>query len=398
MLTDTKARKLQPGDKATSVGGVAGLSLKPGRQKGAGKFTLRFISPETGKRRDMGLGSYPEISLAQARKNALEARELIAEGHDPIELRRREAARTAQRAAIPTFSAAALSVYQDIHSSFKNEKHRSQWINTIQTYINPKIGHIKVDSLTARDFADALRPIWLAKPETASRVRQRCERIMTWCIAQGYIQASPMAAVTALLPKQPSTRDRKVHHPAVPWRELQSTVVPLFASNPTMGKYALQFLILTAARSGEVRAATWDQIDFEQRVWTVPAENMKANRVHRVPLSEPAMDILSHLWDNCLSDYRIFSNRPPKPLSDMTLTKILRDHKIPSDQPGRTATVHGFRSSFRDWASENGYSRDLAERALAHTISNATEAAYHRTDLLEQRRDMMEKWAKVLTG
>ena len=393
MLTDTKARNLKPGGKMIPVGGVTGLMIKPGSQKGTGKYTLRFVSPLTRKRRDMGMGSYPEIGLAQARKNALEARELISAGEDPIELRRKEAEKQAALDAIPNFADAAQRVFDDISPSFKNDKHKSQWITTINTYVVPAIGHLKVDTLTARDFANALRPIWLAKPETAGRVKQRCERVMIWCVAQGYIQASPIAAVTALLPKAPSKSDRKVHHPAVPWRELPITVTPILNANISMGKLALKFLILTAARSGEVRRATWEQIDFEKRVWTVPAELMKAKRIHRVPLSDQAVEVLEQLWKNCTSEHRIFSNRPPKPLSDMTLTKVLRDNKVPSDQLGRTATVHGFRSSFRDWASENGYPRDLAERALAHTISNSTEAAYHRTDLLEQRREMMQAWA-----
>jgi integrase len=180
----------------------------------------------------------------------------------------------------------------------------------------------------------------------------------------------------------------------VPWRDIPSTCTPLFLKSPlSVGRQALLFLILTAARSGEVRGATWDEIDFRNRVWTIPADRMKAGKPHRVPLSDQATAVLQSRLPFRKDSNWVFSNTGRSPISDMTLTKVLRDNKILSDTPGRTATAHGFRSSFRDWASEHQVSRDLAERALAHTIHNATEAAYHRTDLLEQRRDVMQRWA-----
>ncbi|WP_417249523.1 tyrosine-type recombinase/integrase, partial [Celeribacter sp.] len=185
MLTDTQARNLKPHDKAVAVGGVAGLTLKPSSRVGTGKYTLRFVSPCTGKRRDMGLGSYPETGLAKARKLALEARELIASGLDPIDQRDAEKQRVAARRGTPTFAEAARHVFEDIGPAFRNEKHRKQWITTLTTYAFPIIGHTRVDQLTTADFARCLKPIWLAKPETASRVKQRCDRVMTWCVAHG---------------------------------------------------------------------------------------------------------------------------------------------------------------------------------------------------------------------
>ncbi len=344
----------------------------------------------------MGLGPYPSIGLAQARKLAFNARELIDSGIDPIEHRKREQAAQVRERDIVTFEMAAQRVYDDLAPGFKNANHSAQWINTLKTYAFPSIGKRRVDQLTTADFADFLKPIWLTKPETASRVRQRCERVMTWRLAHELSTSNPVSAVDALLPKQKSKRDRVAHFPSVPWRELPEVCEKLFGTRrQSVGRQALLFLILTAARSGEVRGATWDEINFKTRIWTIPADRMKAGVQHRVPLSDQGIELLQDRLPFRHGSPWVFSNTGRAPISDMTPTKILRDNKIASDTPGRTATAHGFRSSFRDWASENGYPRGLAERALAHTIQNATEAAYHRTDLLDQRRGMMEAWAST---
>lgn len=394
LLTDAKARHLKPGEKPLSVGAISGLSLHPSKKVGAGKFILRFVSPETGKRRDMGLGPYPNIGIAQARKLAFSARELIDSGVDPIEQRKREKGAQARDREIVTFEVAAQRVYDDLAPGFKNQKHSAQWITTLKTYAFPTIGKRRVDQLTTANFADLLKPIWLNKPETASRVRQRCERVMTWCLAHKLSPSNPVSAVDALLPKQKKKRDRVAHFPSVPWRDLPSVCDQLFnAQRQSVGRQALLFLILTAARSGEVRGATWDEIDLKNQVWSIPADRMKAGVQHRVPLSKQGIELLKDRAPFRDDSPWIFSNSGRAPISDMTLTKILRDNNIASDVPQRTATAHGFRSSFRDWASERRYARDLAERALAHTIKSATEAAYHRTDLLEKRRAMMTEWA-----
>lgn len=399
MLTDAKARKVRPDEKPLPVGGVIGLYFRVGSKVGTGKFTLRFVSPETGKRRDIGLGTYPAISLAAARIAAIEAQNLIAQRVDPIEKRRLEQRTDYQSSTTPTFEEAAVRVFESIAPGFRNPKHRVQWINTLRTYAIPFFGDKPVDLLTTSDFAHCLDAIWLEKPETASRVRQRCDRVMTWCVANQFAPTNPVSSVTALLPKQKSKHDIVVHFPAVPWRDLPDISTRIFSTAAvSVGRQALLFLILTAARSGEVRGAKWDEIDFNEKTWVIPSARMKAGRQHRVPICTQTIDLLRDRERHHLGGDLIFSTRANVELSDMTLTKVLRDHRIPSDVPGRVATAHGFRSSFRDWASENGYMRDLAERALAHTVKNATEAAYHRTDQLEQRRGMMQEWADWVTS
>lgn len=393
MLTDVQARRIRPEDKPISVGGVPGLFLRAGSRPGRGNFILRFVSPETRKRRDMGLGSYPDLGLQAARKLALEAREALAQGKDPLAEKRRQEEAFAAIGVIPTFSDAAHRTYQSLAPSFRNKKHRDQWINTLETYVFPIIGNKKVVELTTAAFAETLRPIWLEKPETAGRVKQRCEAVMNWCLAHGHIDANQVPSVQALLPKQPSKSARVKHHPAVPWEEVPQLIEMLSTKAPTTARDALAFLILTAARSGEVRGAIWEEIDLEKKLWVVPAERMKAKRAHVVPLSEKAMEILARRQELCSDSRLVFPSRSDRPMSDMTITKILRDAKVGSDTQGRFATAHGFRSSFRDWAADHGYDSDLAEFALAHTLSSSTKAAYFRTDLREKRRVMMEDWA-----
>jgi integrase len=398
-ITDVRARSLKPGDKPIAHGGVPGLRLEPGSARGRGKWILRYVSPVTGKRRDRGLGAYPDVGIADARVRAEKARAIIASGADPIEVNKAEeqTAKTAREAL--TFEGAALQFHEEQKAGWRNEKHRAQWINTLRDYVFPSIGDKLVSELTPGQFADALRPIWLEKPETASRLRQRCQTVMKWCWAHGQVTGNPVDVVDHLLPAQPGKRIRVQHHPAMPWRE-----VPAFVTSALRGgrlnssRSLLEFVILTVARSGEARSMAWDEIDFERAIWTVPASRMKAKVVHRVPLSSRAMEILKQQRGNYPDSELGFPAPRGGVLSDMVLTKFLRDQKAQSSDKGRTATAHGFRSSFRDWASENGYPRDLAERALAHTISNQAEAAYHRTDLLEQRRELMEAWATHCLG
>ena len=400
-LTDAAVRKIEPGSKPRSDGAVSGLRLVPSASvRGQGKWTLRYVSPVTGKRRDMGLGQYPGVSIVEARRLALEARAILNAGGDPLEAKRLAEQEHHRETSIPAFEAAARQTFEELKPGFRNAKHLQQWINTLETYAFPFIGGRLVSELRASDFADLLRPIWLTKPETASRVRQRCDTVMNWCAARDYVIASPVQHVNKLLPKQKGKRERVNHHPAVPWRDIPAfTTSVLRGGKETVGRLALEFLILTAARSGEVRFMQWTEIDWGNVIWTVPAERMKAGIIHRVPLSPRAMEILTIRKQEREFSSFIFPSRNGKPLTDMALTKVLRDANVASDTPGRIATAHGFRSSFRDWASENNYPRDLAERALAHTIASATEAAYHRTDLLDQRRAMMEEWAEhVLVG
>lgn len=398
MLTETQARKIKPGDKPVADGTVTGLRLIPTASKGRGKWQLRFVSPESERRRDMGLGVYPDVAIATARERALEARKLIAVGVDPIAENQRQKEQAVNAVQVPTFEQAARQVHEEQKAGWSNGKHVDQWINTLETYAWPLIGKREVDTLKPANFADVLRPIWSGKPETARRVKQRCHAVMKWCWGRGYVQGNPVDMVDMLLPKQSAAARQTIHHPAMPWRVLPKFVQEVVNVGDDVTRHLLEFTILTAARSGETRGMTWGEVDFATMTWILPAERMKAKVAHRVPLSSRALELLELRRRIDAHPELVFPSPRGGVLSDMALTKFLRTQKAESDVPGRVATAHGFRSSFRDWASETGVSRDLAERALAHTIRNAVEAAYHRTDLLEQRRSVMDAWDHHVTG
>ena len=393
MLTDTKLRNMPPGSKPVAHGGVTGLVFHPSAtQKGSGKWVLRFVSPVTGKRRNAGLGSYPEIGLAEAVRKATAMRHELAQGKDPLAQRTLEEDSIVDR--VPTFEESARKLHAELLPSWKNYKHGQQWINTLESYVFPFIGSVPVDQIKPRDAADVLRPIWLDKQETASRVKQRMHAVMDWAWAHEHCSANPMNVVTKLLPPQTGKAIRTEHQPAMAWKEIPGFVHQhlLSRSEHEVSRAVLELVIHTAVRSGEARGMRWDEINRYAGVWTISAERMKMKLPHRVPLSSRVLEIIERQRGND-SEWVFPSSVKRVPLSDMALTELLRGVQAPSTTPGRVATAHGFRSSFRDWCSENGYAKDLAERALAHTISNQSEAAYHRTDLLEQRRDMMEAWS-----
>ena len=390
LLTDTKARNLKPEDKPIPHGGVTGLTLHPSSSKGHGKWVFRYVSPTTGKRRNAGLGSYPEVSIADASKAAQGMREQILNGADPLELKKIEETKTT----IPTFEEAARQVHSNLLPGWKNQKHGKQWISTLEQYAFPILGMSSMDSILPAHISKVLQPIWLSIPETASRVKQRIHAVMAWGWAHGYCAANPVDVVDHLLPLQPSKSVRTDHQPAMPWQDIPAFVKEhlIYEGRYDVTRSMLEFLILTASRSGEVRGLRWPEIDIDNAIWTIPADRMKAKLPHRVPLSPRAIEILKHVQG--LHTELVFpSSRDQVQLSDMVLTSFLRRVKAHSSTPERFATAHGFRSSFRDWCSEHGYPRDLAERALAHKVQNKVEAAYHRTDLLEQRRPMMQAWA-----
>ena len=398
-LTDLKAKNIKPGDKNIPDGTVVGLRLIPGKVKGHGKWSLLFTSPETHKRRDMGLGTYPSVSITEVRKAALAARELIRNRADPIEVRNTAKASRKAGAQDFTFEQAAYNAYQSLKPGWTNARHTVEWFNSLKRFVFPKLGKREVKGLKARDFANVLSIIWIDKSDTASRVKQRCSVVMDWCVAQEMCDSNPVGVVGKLLPKQQSKRDRVVHQPSMAWSEIPAFVDEVIRNGKTsLSKLMLEFLILTASRSCEVRGLIWDEIDLAKAVWTVPANRMKTKVKHRVPLSVRAIEILIVQQSKNDHPTLVFPSIGGKVPSDMILTKFLRDHGITSSEPGRIATAHGFRSSFRNWASENGYPRDYAERALSHLIFSETEAAYHRTDLLNQRRDMMETWSKFVCG
>jgi integrase len=391
MLRDATAKAIQPSDKPLADGTVTGLRLHPTKTKGRGVWKLRYVSPVSHLRRDMSFGVYPDVSIADARLLANAARSEIAKGADPKDVRDSAKRSVKHSRTDLTFMDAATQVHTNLKGGWKNAKHQDQWINTLTTYVFPFIGSRPVNEIDVRNIEDVLKPIWLTKPETASRVKQRCSQVMEWCWAQGLVSANPVSVVHHLLPKQPSTRERVEHYPAMPWKLIPSFVVGHIENADNVTRALLLFVILTAVRSGEARGARWSEFDIDQKVWTIPASRMKAKVLHRVPLSSPVLALIEK-QKNVAKHILVFPSPTGKILTDMALTAFLRKHKATSDTPGRCATAHGFRSSFRDWASENGFANDWAERALAHTIREQTKAAYYRTDLLEQRRHMMEAW------
>ena len=372
------------------MGGVTGLHLQI-TPRGARSWVLR-VSIGT-KRRDMGLGGYPEVGLAKAREAAKEARDLVRQGVDPI-LRRRQArsALAAQQAAAKTFTQCVRAFIEAKSPEWSNDKHAQQWQNTLDTYACPKLGAMLVCDIGTEHVVDVLKPIWTAKTETATRVRGRIEQVLDWATVQHY-RSGPNPArwkghLDALLAR-PSKFKTVEHHAALPIDDVPGFMAKLRQAEG-MGARALEFVILTSARSDEVRLATWSEVDLDGAVWTVPAERMKAGREHRVPLSARALDLLRSLPREDKSQHFVFPSQKRTALSDMTLTAVLRRMKV-------DAVPHGFRSSFKDWAAERTqYPNELSEMALAHVIESKTEQAYRRGDLFDKRRRMMEDWAGFL--
>jgi integrase len=372
-----------------SVGGVAGLALQI-TKTGTRSWVLRTKFGT--KRHDIGLGAYPGVTLAHARRQAAELREQILAGSDPLQQRREaKAVLRATQAAALTFEQAADRAINKMRAEWKNPKSEAQWRASLATYAFPAIGKLDVRLIEQRHIEALLEPIWETKTETASRVRGRIEKILDWCIAGRHIKGENPARWHGLLSMRlsaPGKVAKKKHHPAVPldrahsfWRDLRGREGP--------AARALEFVLLTAARSGEVRGATWGEIDMVKGVWTVPDERMKAGREHRVPLSSAALELLRNL-PRLEGNDLVFPAPRGGVLSDMSLTAVMR-------RMGLDEVPHGLRSTFRDWAGERtNYPRELAEAALAHTNKDKVEAAYRRGDALEKRRGLMEAWAKFL--
>ena len=374
-----------------AVGGVAGLYLHV-NDRGARSWILRVVVGD--KRRDMGLGGYPDIGVADARQKAREARLKIEQGIDPILLRKQAKSELmALQATDKTFEQAA-GEYIKIHAdSWSNDKHRKQWESTLAAYAFPVVGKLSLRHIRQEHILKILEPIWTTKTETATRVRGRMESILDWAKVKGLRSGENPAAwkghLDHMLPAP--TRLKKIEHlTAVPVREMPGFMVKLRQA-AGIAAQALEFLILTAARSGEVRGITWEEVSLDDALWIVPAERMKMKKEHRVPLSNRAVDILK-------SQPRIDGNPLvfPAPrgsqMSDATMSAVLKRMNV-------DATVHGFRSSFRDWCGDyTNYPRDLAEQCLAHGADDPVEAAYRRGDALERRREIMNEWSKFIAG
>jgi integrase len=384
------------------MGKLSALSVKriskPGRH-GDGDGLYLHVAPAGTKswvqrivindrRRDIGLGAYPTVSLAQARSLATSNRTAVSEGRDPLAEKQlaKEAARN-PAPSVPAFAVAALRVIELRRPTWSNPKHAAQWTSTLERYAFPVIGKKPVDEITPRDALDVLEPIWTAKNETAGRVRQRMGTIMDWAVTHGYRLDNP--AGKALLKVLPPVNREPNHHPALPYSQVGWAIAKVRESTANLPtKLAFEFLVLTAARSGQVRNANWGEILWDRRTWEISAIKMKARRPHRVPLSDRAMEILHEAWPITGPDGLIFPSNPGGSVaSDMTYNVMLRRLGIP-------AVPHGFRSSFTDWAEEqlSGYS-PAADAALAHQENNKTKKAYKRTDFFMQRIGLMQEWA-----
>ncbi|MBP6130893.1 site-specific integrase [Thauera sp.] len=370
-----------------AVGGVAGLHLQV-TSTGARSWILR--AKIGAKRRDIGLGAYPGVTLAQAREKARDARQAIAEGRDPVA--ERAAARSALAAAHGaeiTFDECVVKFIDAKSAEWKNPKSAAQWSASLTTYASPTIGSLQVRDVELAHILKILEPVWTTKTETATRVRGRIENVLDWATVRGFRKGDNPARWRGHLDKllaKPSKVAKVEHHTALPidamWAFMES-----LQKREGLAARALEFLILTAVRSGEVRGATWDEVDLQSRVWTIPAERMKGGKEHRVPLSDRALELLKAL-PRLADSNLVFPAPRGGQMSDMTLLAVMRRMNV-------DAVPHGFRSTFRDWAAERtNYPRDVAEMALAHTIGDKVEAAYRRGDLFEKRARLMADWAK----
>jgi integrase len=349
-----------------------------------------------GKRRDMGLGPFPDISLAEARRRASDHRNQRRDGIDPLEAK--TAQRRAQRLANAkgrTFRECAVEFIEKNKAGWRNAKHRQQWENTLSTYVYPTLGELPVSAIDTGLVVQVLDPIWIEKPETASRVRGRIEAVLDAATVRGFRQGPNPALwkgnLAHVLPA--GSRVRKVqHHAALPFDEMPAFLAAL-RNRPGMAARALEFAALTAARTGEVLGACWGEIDLVAKIWTVPADRMKAGREHRVPLSDAAVAVLETVQPLGLmrdGSAPVFPGpRRALSMSNMVLLMLLRRMKRDD------LTAHGFRSTFSDWAAERtAYPREVVEMALAHTVGDKVEAAYRRGDLFDKRRQLADAWAR----
>jgi len=367
------------------VGTVAGLGLSVS-SSGSRSWILRTM---IGSRRcDIGLGSYPEISLAKAHERAREAKDSIRSGANPI------AERKAKGATVQwTFERCAKAYVEGHRSSWKSAKHAQQWVSTIETYVNPVFGSQHVRDVTREHVLQAIEPHWTTKTETMARLRNRVELVLSWATVKGFRSGDNPAAwrgnLDQVLPK-PSRVSKITSHSALPCEQMGEFMPRLHAAQG-LGARALELVIYTACRSGEVRGARWSEIDLNKGVWQIPAERMKAGRAHRVHLSVPAIELLRGLPRFAGVDL-VFPGAKGGLLSDMTLTAVLRRMNV-------DATPHGFRATFATWAQETTtYPSDVRERALAHAVGNKTTAAYERGDQFERRAKLMDDWAAHITG
>ncbi len=379
-LSDIAVKSAKKAGRHSDGGGLY-LRISP-----TGSKTWGFMWNRDKKRREIGLGSYPAVPLAAARKVAARYREIVAGGGDPTVERDREVE--------PIFAEVVEKYLAAMQGQWSNEKHRYQWGQTLGPSYCNAIADKPVSQVGLAEILQVLQPIWTEKPETASRLRGRIERVLNYAKVNGWREGENPALwrsnLENVLPKP--RKLTRGHLPAMPYRDVPAFMERL-SGHEALAARALKLLILTVCRSGEVLGARWQEIDLQARVWTVPAHRMKARREHRVPLTDAAMAVLEPLHDARVSEFVFPGQKSDRPLSNMALAMLLRRMKI------KNATPHGFRSSFRDWAGdETTFPREVAEGCLAHTIGNEIELAYRRGDALEKRRKLMQAWANYCDG
>jgi integrase len=377
MLTAIGVKNAKPGRHAD--GGGLYLMVRP---TGSRSWVLR--AQKDGKRQDFGLGSAAIVSLSEARAKAAEVRAKLKKGE---EIRPKP---PASKLMIPTFSEAARACHEAIKAGWRNEHHRSSWLASLENHMFPHIGANQVDEVTSVMVRDALAPIWLVIPETARRILQRVRTVLEYSHLEGWCpHEASLRSVPKGLPRQ-SVEDN--HFAAMPYSEVPDLIWRLGNLPSAAGREALLFTIYNAVRSGETRLATWVEFDLDAAIWSIPATRMKMRQRHVVPLSPAAVAILRRRWPlRASDDGLVFSTNGKKPISDMTMTKVLRDLGFPK------TTVHGFRSSFTDWAAERTrYPKEIVDKALAHKVADRVEAAYRRTNFLERRRALMLSWARFI--
>lgn len=372
------------------VGHVSGLALRISNT-GARSWILR--ATVGGKRRDMGLGSFPEVPLAEAKEAARNKRQQVREGIDPIAARSAaQAALKSEQASFVSFEEAAKQYMASHEKGWKNAKHAAQWKSTLETYVYPLIGKMHVRDVVLAHVLKILEPIWATKTETASRLRGRIEVVLDWAKARGLRTGENPAKWRGNLDTllaTPSRVSRVQHHAALDWQDCPTFIAALRQQDGTSAR-ALELVILTACRSNEVREAKWEEVDLTRNVWTIPAERMKAGKEHRIPLSASAVALLRSIPTEEKTGL-VFPNSKGTPLSDMALLMLLR-------RLGKDCTVHGFRATFRIWAGETtAFSREVIEHAMAHQLKDKAEAAYARGDLFTKRTALMKAWADFLS-
>ena len=388
-LTVREIKAAKPGSRLHDGDGLVAVTSKSGSTRFVYRFTI------AGKTSELGLGSFPLVTLERARELATEARRLHKAGVSPVEHRRKKdggGEAPEPPPAKPTFEQVAEELIAAKRDGWRNDKHRAQWSSTLKTYAKP-IWNIPIDEVDTTAVVAALKPIWNKIPETASRVRGRIESVFAAAQAQGFVdpdRSNPAMwkrKLEFLLPAR--TKLSRGHHKALPYSEMREFIAQLRLREGPSAR-ALEFLICCAARSGEVLGAKWEEINLEDAVWTIPKERMKGGVQHQVPLTSRAIEILEQMQRERVSDYVFASQCRNGPLSNMSLGMLMRRMNV-------DAVPHGFRSTFRDWAGDIGhYPRELAEQALAHVIGNKVEAAYRRSTALERRREMMIAWQNFI--